>query len=135
MIILSLNLKSLLISNPFVDRFMEGGPLFMSLILICLLVSIFFLVRGFLSLNKNLVVSKKMTALASDASLLGLVMGFLGSIIGLISAFDAIESMDSISSNMLAGGLKVSFLTTVFGSITFILPRIGIIILKMLQKS
>lgn len=127
--------SKLLVLNPFVDRFIEGGPLFMSLILICLLLSLFFLVKGFLSLSKDLSVSRKMTRLASDASLLGLVLGFLGSIIGMITAFDAIESFDKISSAMIAGGLKVSFLTTVFGAITFIIPRIGILILRSMQKA
>ncbi|TGV00416.1 MotA/TolQ/ExbB proton channel family protein [Flavivirga rizhaonensis] len=121
--------------SELVKRFYEGGPLFMSLILICLLVAIFFLIRGFLYLNKDGGVSKKMSALASDASLLGLVLGFLGSMIGLITAFDIVEATDIISTPRLAGGLKVSFLTTVFGSITFVLIRIGLIILKTFQKS
>ncbi|WP_303317989.1 MotA/TolQ/ExbB proton channel family protein [Flavivirga abyssicola] len=121
--------------SELVKRFYEGGPLFMSLILICLLVAIFFLIRGFLYLNKDGEVSKKMSALASDASLLGLVLGFLGSMIGLITAFDIVEATDIISTPRLAGGLKVSFLTTVFGSITFVLIRIGLIILKTFQKS
>ncbi|WP_339896054.1 MotA/TolQ/ExbB proton channel family protein [uncultured Algibacter sp.] len=130
-----MNLLSVIALNPFVDRFMEGGPLFMSLILICLLLALSFVVMGFVNLKKNVLKSKKMTGLASDASILGLVIGFLGSIIGMITAFDAIESMGDISSGMMAAGLKVSFLTTVFGAVTFILPRIGIIILKALQKS
>ncbi len=116
-------------------RFNEGGPFFMSLILICLLLSLLFLILGFLSLKKDVAKSKKMMRLASDASILGLVIGFLGSIIGMISAFDAIESLGNVSQGMMAGGLKVAFLTTVFGCITFILPRIGIIVLKYLQKS
>ncbi|WP_412985567.1 MotA/TolQ/ExbB proton channel family protein [Pontimicrobium sp. IMCC45349] len=128
-------LSIILAMNPFVDRFIEGGPLFMSLILISLLLSLFFLVRGFLSMNKNLSISKKMTRLASDASLLGLVLGFLGSIIGMITAFDAIEAFDQMNSNIIASGLKVSFLTTVFGAITFIIPRIGILILRSMQKA
>ncbi len=121
--------------SEFAKRFNEGGPLFMSLILICLLLALFFLVLGFLNLKKDIPKSIKMTRLASDASILGLVIGFLGSIIGMISAFDAIESLGNVSQGMMAGGLKVAFLTTVFGCITFILPRIGIIVLKYLQKS
>ena len=130
-----MNLLSVIMSNPFVDRFNEGGPFFMSLILICLLLALFFIVMGFVNLKKNVLKSKKMTSLASDASVLGLVFGFLGSTIGMITAFDAIESIGEISQGMMAGGLKVAFLTTVFGCVTFILPRIGIIILKALQKS
>lgn len=130
-----MNVSSVISLNIFVDRFMEGGPLFMSLILICLLLSLAFVVMGFINLKKDLSKSKKMTSLASDASILGLVFGFLGSIIGMITAFDAIESIGDVSQGMMAAGLKVSFLTTVFGAVTFILPRIVIIILKVLQKN
>ncbi|WP_142785981.1 MotA/TolQ/ExbB proton channel family protein [Changchengzhania lutea] len=126
---------SIIVLNPFVDRFMEGGPVFMSLILICLLLALVFVVMGFVNLKEDVLKSKKMSRLASDISILGLVFGFLASTIGMISAFDAIESISSISQGMMAGGLKVAFLTTVFGCVTFIFPRIGIIILKGLQKS
>lgn len=123
-----------LISNPFVDRFTEGGPFFMTLILISLLLSLFFLVKGFLNLNSNPEKLKKMLRLASDASLLGLVLGFLGSIIGLIEAFDAVEAFDKMNTALLAGGLKVSFLTTVFGSFVFVISRIGILVLRSMMK-
>ena len=128
-------LSTILVSNVFVDRFMEGGPLFMSLILICFLLSLFFVVNAFLNLKKDLAKCKKMTTLASEISLLGLVFGFLGSIIGLITAFDAIESMGSISSGMLAAGLKISFLTTVFGTFTFVITKICIVVLKALRAA
>ncbi len=130
-----MNFLSVVVLNPFVDRFNEGGPFFMSLILICLLLALSFVVIGFLNLNKDVLKSKKMTGLASDVSILGLVFGFLGSTIGMIAAFDALEAIGDISQGMMAAGLKVAFLTTVFGCITFILPRICIIILKALQKS
>ena len=121
--------------NPFVDRFNEGGPFFMSLILICLLLSIFFITKGFLSLKKNDPVSKKMIQLAVDSSLLGLVLGFLGSVIGLITAFDTIEAIGDPNPAMFAGGLKVSLLTATFGLFSFVIARIGIVILRALQKS
>ncbi|TXG39327.1 MotA/TolQ/ExbB proton channel family protein [Seonamhaeicola maritimus] len=132
--ILLLSSSKPLVGNVFVDRFNEGGPFFMSLILICLLLALLFLVLGFLSLNKSPDKSKKMVRLASDTSILGLVFGLLGSIIGMIQAFDAIDALGDVSQGMMAGGLKVALLTTVFGAITFILPRIGIIILKALHK-
>ena len=63
-------------ANPLTDRFNEGG-FFMFLILICLLLAIFFIVKGFLKL-KDPINSKKMLQLAADTSLLGLVLGFFG---------------------------------------------------------
>ncbi len=122
-------------SSQLVKRFMEGGSFFMSLILICLLLTLAFVIIAFINLKRDLSKSKKMTGLASDVSILGLVIGFLGSIIGMIAAFDAVNAVGDISSGTMAAGLKVSFLTTVFGAVTFILPRIGIIILKVLQKN
>ena len=130
-----MNFLSVVVSNPFVDRFNEGGPFFMSLILICLFLALFFVVMGFVNLNKDVLKSKKMPRLASDVSVLGLVFGFFGSTIGMIGAFDALEAIGDINNGMMAGGLKVAFLTTVFGCITFIFPRIGIIILRIMQKS
>lgn len=117
------------------NRFSEGGTFFMTLILICLLTASYFLVKGFLSRNKDMNISKRMIRLASDVSILGLVIGLLGSIIGMIVNFDMFGAGGSIDTGMLANGIKMSFLTTVFGSITFILPRIGIIVLKAMHTS
>ena len=133
MISLTITSTSLL-ANPFADRFSEGGPFMMTLILICLLLSIFFLIKGFMKINKDKAVSKKMLRLTSDSSLLGLVIGFFASILGLISAFDSVEAMGNPNPAIFAGGLKVSLLTATFGLFTFIIARIGILILKGLQK-
>ena len=120
--------------NPLVDRFNEGGSLFMSLILICFLLSLFFIIRGFLSLKKNEALSSKMIKLTVDSSLLGLVIGFLGSVLGLIQAFDSIQSMGNVDPAVFAGGLKVSLLTATFGLFSFIIARVGILILRSLTK-
>ncbi|WAC02679.1 MotA/TolQ/ExbB proton channel family protein [Lacinutrix neustonica] len=120
----------LLVSN----RFVEGGPLFMSLILVSLLLSVFFIIKGFLNVKKDEAVSIKMISLATDASLLGLTLGFLGSVLGLIQAFDVIQSIANIDSRVLAGGLKVSLLTATFGLFTFVISRIGILILRGILK-
>ncbi|WP_244954685.1 MotA/TolQ/ExbB proton channel family protein [Winogradskyella helgolandensis] len=120
----------LILSNPFVDRFNEGGPFFMSLILICLLLSIFLLIKGFANLKKHKEQSEKMLKLTVDSSLLGLVLGFLGSVIGLITAFDSVEAMGNPDPAIFAGGLKVSLLTATFGLFSFVIARIGILILR-----
>ncbi|WP_347925681.1 MotA/TolQ/ExbB proton channel family protein [Pontimicrobium sp. SW4] len=133
MITLSITPTSLIV-NPFADRFSEGGPFMMTLILICLLLSIFFLIKGFMNVNKDSNNSKKMLKLAIDSSLLGLVIGFFASILGLISAFDSVEAMGNPDPSVFAGGLKVSLLTATFGLFTFIIARIGILILKGLHK-
>lgn len=122
--------KFLVIPNQFADRFNEGGPLFMSLVLICLLLSVFFLIKGFMSLLKDKSQSEKMLRLTVDSSLLGLVLGFLGSVIGLITAFDSVEAMGDPDPAIFAGGLKVSLLTATFGLFSFVIARVGILILR-----
>lgn len=130
----SLSPKLLVVSNPLVDRFNEGGVFFMSLILICFLFSVFFIVKGIISNKTNNALSKKMLKLGIDSSLLGLVIGFFASVIGLITAFDTIEAMGDADPAVFAGGLKVSLLTAVFGLFTFAISRLGILILRWLQK-
>lgn len=121
--------------NGLSNRFSEGGPFFMSLILICFLLSLSFLIKGFIDLKKNDLFSKKMMKMAVDSSLLGLVLGFLGSVIGLITAFDSLEAMGDADPAIFAGGLKISLLTATFGLFSFAISRIGILILRGLQKS
>lgn len=124
-----------IILNPFVDRLNEGGPFMMSLILIYLLLSIYFLAKGFMSVKKDEIQASKMIRLATDSSLLGLVMGFLGSVVGLIQAFDSVEAMGDPNPAIFAGGLKVSLLTATFGLFTFVIARAGILILRWMMRS
>ena len=123
------------LSMQLINRFTEGGTFMMSLILICLLLSLFFIIKGFINLTKNSTYSKKMTQLAAESGLLGLVLGFFASILGLITAFDTVEAMGNPDPAIFAGGLKVSLLTATFGLFTFVISRIGILVLKGLNKS
>ena len=63
-----------------------------------------------------------------------MVWGFLGQMLGFISAFDAVQAAGDVSPSMLAGGLKVAILSPLFGMIVFLIARIGIIILNILNK-
>ena len=49
------------------------------------------------------------------------MLGFMGTVIGMIGAFDAIEAAGDISPSLVAGGIKVALLTTVFGLIVAII--------------
>jgi len=49
------------------------------------------------------------------------MFGFLGTVVGMVAAFDAIETAGDISPSLVAGGIKVALLTTVFGLITAII--------------
>ncbi len=50
--------------------------------------------------------------------------GFLGTVVGMVQAFDDIESAGDISPTVVAGGMKVALLTTIFGLITAIILQI-----------
>ena len=49
------------------------------------------------------------------------MLGFLGTVIGMVVAFDAIEAAGDISPTVVAGGIKIALLTTVFGLIVAII--------------
>ena len=50
--------------------------------------------------------------------------GFLGTVVGMVQAFDAIEVAGDISPTVVAGGMKVALLTTIFGLIVAIILQI-----------
>jgi biopolymer transport protein ExbB len=52
------------------------------------------------------------------------MLGFMGTVIGMISAFDNIEAMGDISPAIVASGIKMALLTTVFGLIVAIILQI-----------
>ena len=71
-------------------------------------------------------------------------LGFLGTVIGMIQAFDAIQAAGDISPNVVAGGMKVALITTVAGLIVamilqvfynYILAKIDAITIDMEEAS
>ena len=51
-------------------------------------------------------------------------LGFLGTVIGMINAFDAIQAAGDISPNIVAGGMKVALITTVGGLIVAMILQV-----------
>lgn len=169
------------------EKFIEGGPGFMSLVLICLIFGLAFSIERIISLSLASTNSKKllnaveenlangnvegakevckasrspiasimhqglnrtkdgldmveksviaygsveMGRLERGLTWIGLaiglapMLGFMGTVIGMIGAFDAIEAAGDISPTVVAGGIKVALLTTVFGLIVAIILQI-----------
>ncbi|MBK9256812.1 MAG: MotA/TolQ/ExbB proton channel family protein [Saprospiraceae bacterium] len=52
------------------------------------------------------------------------MLGFMGTVIGMIGAFDKIQAAGDISPAIVAGGIKVALLTTVFGLVVAIILQI-----------
>lgn len=51
-------------------------------------------------------------------------LGFLGTVIGMVQAFDDIQKAGDISPNVVAGGMKVALITTIFGIIVALVLQI-----------
>jgi len=52
------------------------------------------------------------------------MLGFMGTVVGMIGAFDAIEAAGDISPQIVANGIKVALLTTVAGLIVGIILQV-----------
>ena len=52
------------------------------------------------------------------------MLGFLGTVIGMIQAFDKIQAAGDMQPSLVAGGIKVALLTTVFGLVVAIILQI-----------
>ena len=51
-------------------------------------------------------------------------LGFLGTVVGMIMAFDKIEQVGDISPTVVAGGMKVALITTIFGLIVALILQV-----------
>lgn len=72
------------------------------------------------------------------------MLGFLGTVLGMIQAFDDIQAAGDISPNIVAGGMKVALITTVGGLVVaiilqffynYLLSRIDSLVIKMEDAS
>lgn len=169
------------------EKFIEGGPEFMGIVLLCLILGLAIVIERIIYLNMATTNSKKLLANVEDALNSGGVdaakevcrntsgpvasifyqgldrshegiemveksvvaygsvqmgmlekgvswislfialapmLGFMGTVIGMIGAFDAIEAAGDISPSLVAGGIKIALLTTVFGLIVAIILQI-----------
>ncbi len=105
--------------------FYMGGPLFMGILTAILIIMVAWAVYHFLP-----VLTRKEINFSSTKSKLkhiktigtfALIFGILGQLIGLYQAFGILEKMGNVSQSLLAGGLKVSTIPTLYGIVIFIL--------------
>tara|TARA_R110002049_G_scaffold279949_2_gene459128 strand:+ start:23108 stop:23884 length:777 start_codon:yes stop_codon:yes gene_type:complete len=168
-------------------RFIEGGPEFMGIVLLCLILGLAIAIERIIFLNLSSTNTKKLTQDVEDALASGGVeaakevcrntkgpvasifyqgldrtdegieaaekavvayggvqmgqleknvswislfialapmLGFMGTVIGMIQAFDKIEAAGDMQPSLVAGGIKVALLTTVFGLVVAIILQI-----------
>ena len=168
-------------------RFIEGGPGFMGIVLICLILGLAISIERIIYLNLSTTNSEKLTGDVEEALKSGGVeaakevcrntkgpvasifyqgldrakdgvesaekavisyggvqmgqleknvswislfialapmLGFMGTVIGMINAFDRIEAAGDMQPSLVAGGIKIALLTTVFGLIVAIILQV-----------
>jgi hypothetical protein len=101
------------------DLFFMGGPLFMGILtigLVALIVTI--------SMNQTGKGAIFTVQLAKEIGILSFVIGMFAQLIGLYQMFSVVEQMGKIAPNMLAGGLKVSLITTLYGFLILIIALV-----------
>lgn len=109
----------------------DGGPMFMYPILALLILVVIIILKNVLrGIDKQTTIS-----ILSHLGTFSLAWGIFGLILGMISAFDAIEAMGDISPAIMAGGLKVGLLTPLFGLLVFMISRLGMVGLIWTGKS
>lgn len=100
-----------------------GGVLFMSflsfLFLIVILLSGWKVYQLYLTIPASDQKKKRGLPEIIQVGKFALFIGILGQVIGLFDAFKAMEGMESVPLPLLAGGLKVSTITTLYGSLIF----------------
>ena len=103
------------------DLFVMGGALFMGILTILLVVILAVYVYFALTIAGGKAESKKnfshQLSYLKSLGLFTMIIGIFGQLIGLTEAFKAIEAAMDISPAIMAGGLKVSMITTLYGII------------------
>jgi hypothetical protein len=123
--------KKSTIMKSLLGKFMDGGPVFTTIIFICLLVIVTLFIIEFLKKGD----SNKTILLMKHIGWFAVAWGFLGRTFGLIHAFDAVAAHGELTPSLLADGLKMALVNPLFGIFVFIIARLGIIILVALKRN
>lgn len=108
----------------FSEFHMMGGMLFMTILSISLTLIIAATILNIMRLNKGNYDPGKQILTIGDIKAIGIfaiIWGIFGQSIGLFSALQALEGSPDISPAMIYGGIKVSFITTLYGMFIFLL--------------
>ncbi len=122
------------IGTILLNRFVEGGTFFMSLILVMLLLTVYFALKCSVNLKTNNAIAIKMLPLINESGILALSLGFMSAFLGLITAIDILEASGEAAPAIVAGGLKIALLSPLFGLFTFSVSKVSILVLRILLK-
>ena len=122
------------------ELFFKGGPIFMGILTIILLIIliilvVFFITVSFRKINNSEQTLRKINTVKS-LGIFALIIGILGQLIGLFSAFRAIRFCEvEASPEIFAEGFKISMIPIVYGILIFTFSIILWFLLKRVLKS
>ena len=107
------------------ELFYMGGPLFMGiltvLLVILLAVTVYFATLIAAGKAGEKINFPHRLGYIKAIGLFIFITGILGQLVGLVEAFKAIEQAMDISPPIMAGGLKVSMITTIYGMLIYLI--------------
>jgi biopolymer transport protein ExbB/TolQ len=107
------------------ELFYAGGAFYMGVLTLVFIAMIAVAVINGLAVfkeeNEQIEVLVRRLSYIKSVGLFALIVGILFQLMGLVGAFQAIEQVGSVSPAMLAGGLKVSIITTIYGLIIYVI--------------
>jgi len=119
--------------------FFEGGPIFMGMLTIVLLVILVITVVNGIPLITGKTTSSerhlKRMGFIKSLGLFALVLGMLGQFLGLFQSFEVIGSGMNISPEIMARGVKVSMLSSIYGMIIFLIAYLLWFVMKSLAAN
>ncbi len=120
------------------DFLIEGGLQFTLTLTALLLINILLIGRNtsflYAGKFKNAAEANLLISYVLYLGVFTLTIGILGQLVGLYEAFIAIEQIGDISPALLAGGLRVSSITTLYGFGIFVFAYISWMLLKWKAK-
>ncbi|MEO9805678.1 MAG: MotA/TolQ/ExbB proton channel family protein [Reichenbachiella sp.] len=114
-----------------INLLFEGGILFMSILTIILGTNCGIFIFHLMKKTTD----ESQISLIKSVGLFALVFGLLGQFIGLYSALQHLSTVESVSSTILAGGIRVSSITTIYGMIIFVISYLMWFGLKFIPKT
>ncbi|MEM9325511.1 MAG: MotA/TolQ/ExbB proton channel family protein [Bacteroidota bacterium] len=112
----------------------DGGPIFTAPMTFLLFFILVLAVRYFIRLQNgafpDISAANRSLDYVRYLGVLTMTVGILGQIVGLYSAFVAIAEWGGIKPDMLAAGLRVSSITTLYGMTIFVIAYVVWLILR-----
>ena len=114
------------------NLFSQGSPIFMGILTLTLLALLAVFVTSMKHKGDEKQLNQSIEWLKSIGTF-GLVLGIFGQLLGLFSAFSVMQTVEGVSPAILAGGLKISLITTLYGVLIYMVYLVCSMVLRRMQ--